>query len=173
MMTPEIGLVTQVEDFADTRLRWWVCNGEQIPAQYTLYVTCVFNTVFQNSESARQLREGAYVFQLGRAATVRGRVLDPDGQPVAAARILVGHRASPYSRETVCSPDGSFVLTGCQPGENLMFALSPELVITGTVRDAITGQPIPRFKVACGMTAPGSDVPFWDRREGDRTRIFK
>lgn len=364
-----IELITQVEDFADTRLRWWVCNGEPIPAQYTVrltrpapiggrvidpdgqpvagaqvgfnhndlwlgqtrpedhafkwietttgadgrwtlrriapdmikalhgfvqhpdYVPCVFNTVFQDPEAARQLREGSYVFQLGRAVAVRGRVLDPDGQPVAAARILMGKRSSPYSRETVSLADGTFDLAGCQPGKNLITAeaegwapstqrielavsghareivlsrgeplwlrvvdrkgqpisdvrvsihlrgilagdpdtmeppplqcdfqartaadggviwdhapdqdlyfyfgapgyraleevmvrpdgrehvvtLSPALVVTGTVRDASSGQPVPRFQVVRGWCSPSSERPIWERAEGDRTSFF-
>jgi hypothetical protein len=53
-----------------------------------------------------------------------------------------------------------------------VITLSPELVVTGTVRDAFTGQPIPEFHVVCGRASPGSDLPFWDRGEGDRTRFF-
>ena len=259
--------------------------------QHPDYVPCVFNTVFQDPEAARQLRAGAYVFQLGQAAAVRGRVLDPDGQPVAAARILVGQRGSPYSRETVSLADGTFALAGCQPGKTLItaeaegwapstrrielaadrnareivlsrgeplwlrvvdrkgqpipevrvsihlrgtragepetmeppplqcdfqartaadgsviwdhapdqdlyfyfgapgyqaleevkvrpdgrehvIALSRELVITGTVRDASSGQPVPRFQVVRGWCLPSSDPPTWGRSEGDQTSFF-
>jgi RNA polymerase sigma factor (sigma-70 family) len=73
-------------------------------------------------DTAQQLLAGTFVFKLGRAVTVRGQVLDPDGQPVAGAHVLSGHVDHSGWRETTTFDDGSFVLVGCRPGKDLLSA---------------------------------------------------
>ena len=43
--------------------------------------------------------------------------------------------------------------------EEHVITMHPALVISGTVRDAVTGKPIPRFRVICGW--PGQFQPVW------------
>ncbi len=62
---------------------------------------------------AAQWLAGTNVYVLDRGITVRGTVVDPDGQPVAGARVaLLGGRR----RETSSLSDGTFTLTGCKIG---------------------------------------------------------
>ena len=67
--TTELRLRTQLDGFADTSLQWRPDRGERIPTNYTL--------------------------RLGRPAPIGGRVLDPDGQPVANAKVSWSHQTDP------------------------------------------------------------------------------
>ncbi len=196
-------LVSQVDDFADTRLEWRPDRGEVIPAEYTLrvarsvpfggrvvdadgqpvagaqvgfnnqsdpaaearpqsddfgwpfwitattgndgrwqidriakaairtiyggathpqHVGSEFLWVSRNPKAEKQLLAGTYVFKLGRAVTVRGLVVDPDGQPVPDAQVAVGRVSESGRRETKSEADGSFSLVGCKPGRNVLSA---------------------------------------------------
>jgi RNA polymerase sigma factor (sigma-70 family) len=59
--TTELELTTQIEGFADTRLLWQTPNGDVIPTNYVLKVD--------------------------RSVMIGGRVLGPDGNPVAGATV--------------------------------------------------------------------------------------
>ncbi len=74
--------------------------------------------VSHDKDSEQQLRAGTYVFHLGRAAAVRGVVLDPEGAPIADANILVGKRAMSDSRQATSGADGTFEVRGCRMGTN-------------------------------------------------------
>jgi RNA polymerase sigma factor (sigma-70 family) len=63
--TTELQLTTRIEAYADTRLLWRPPNGELIPTNYVLKVE--------------------------RAVLIGGRVLDPDGNPVAGAKVGWNH----------------------------------------------------------------------------------
>ncbi|HWN95520.1 MAG TPA: sigma-70 family RNA polymerase sigma factor, partial [Methylomirabilota bacterium] len=78
--------------------------------------------VGQNLEAERQLRAGTHIFQLGRALTIRGVVVDSSGQPIADAQVLVGQRSESGRRETRSAVDGTFAVNGCKPGKNLLSA---------------------------------------------------
>jgi RNA polymerase sigma factor (sigma-70 family) len=67
----ELELITRVDDFADTRLKWVPKRGDRIPSQYTL--------------------------RLDRPVRIGGRVLDADGQPVAGAKVGFSHGQEPVS----------------------------------------------------------------------------
>lgn len=73
-------------------------------------------------EALRQLREGRYVFRLGRAVTVRGLVVDTTDQPVPGAKVIVGIMSEVNSRETTTQADGTFQVAGCKPGRSLLSA---------------------------------------------------
>ena len=76
-------------------------------------------------EALRQLRDGRYVFRLGRAVTVRGLVVDTADQPVPGAKVIVGIMSEVNSRETTTQADGSFQVAGCKPGRSLLSAEAP------------------------------------------------
>lgn len=78
--------------------------------------------VSRDKNAEQQLRSGNYVFRLGRAATVRGIVLDPDGAPIQDAKILVGKRSMSDSRNTTSGADGTFQVQGCRMGTNYITA---------------------------------------------------
>jgi RNA polymerase sigma factor (sigma-70 family) len=65
----QLQLTSQCEGFADTRLEWRPDRGEQVPFEYTL--------------------------RLGRAVPIGGVVVDPDGQPVAGAKVGFNHEENP------------------------------------------------------------------------------
>jgi beta-lactamase regulating signal transducer with metallopeptidase domain len=62
--------------------------------------------------------EGA-VIVLKRGFTVKGRVLDPQGKPLAGASVSVGGDFS-SRRETKSDASGTFVLENCEPGASLV-----------------------------------------------------
>lgn len=78
--------------------------------------------VSRDPEAEKQLLAGACVFKLGRGVTVRGMVVDPDGQPVPDAKVAVGHVGEGGRRATTTLADGSFSVGGCRPGKNLLSA---------------------------------------------------
>ncbi|MBA4150737.1 MAG: sigma-70 family RNA polymerase sigma factor [Verrucomicrobia bacterium] len=59
-------IITQIEGFADTRLLWNVDRGQSIPPSYTV--------------------------RLIRPVRIAGQVIDPDGKPVAGAKVSFGHQ---------------------------------------------------------------------------------
>src|ERR1039458_936662 len=84
----------------------------------------------RDPEADKQLREGTYVFQLGRALSLRGIVVDPDGQPVPGAKVSVGYRISSDRRTATSSADGTFVVTGCKPGKTIISAEMTGFAVT-------------------------------------------
>jgi RNA polymerase sigma factor (sigma-70 family) len=83
-------------------------------------------------EVEKQLLTGAYLFQLTRGMTVRGVIVDKDGQIVTGAKVAAAAlmedpplargrsitRVSTRAKETTNQADGTFTLTGCKPGTN-------------------------------------------------------
>jgi len=69
--TTELLLVSRSEGFADTRLEWRPDRGEKIPAEYTLRVA--------------------------RSVPISGKVVDPDGEPVANAEVGFNNQPDPAS----------------------------------------------------------------------------
>src|SRR5439155_26440760 len=65
----ELMLTTRIDGFADTRLHWRPDRGEKIPSSYTL--------------------------RLIRPVRIGGRVVGPDGKPVAGAKVGFNHQDDP------------------------------------------------------------------------------
>jgi len=78
--------------------------------------------VSRQPELAQQLLEGTVVFHLGEGITVRGLVVDGNGQPIADAIVRVGNLNDSRSREARTGSDGSFRISGCRPGEGIVSA---------------------------------------------------
>jgi protocatechuate 3,4-dioxygenase beta subunit len=133
----------------------------------------------------------APVVRLGKASTLRVRVVDRAGKPVAGAYVAAdtwrGHRlwlslkaqTDPTGRLLHGQTDaaGRFTWTSA-PSDAVLYdifqdgymrkrllpltasdqehvvTLDPELVISGTVTDATTGKPVPRFHVIQGIDQP-------------------
>ena len=91
-------------------------------ASHPEHVGSEFVWANRDSIALKQLLDGSHVFRLGRAVLVRGTVQDPDGQPVADANVLVGHVGEGGRREGKTKSDGTFAVSGCKPGENLLTA---------------------------------------------------
>ena len=96
-------------------------------ASHPEYVGSEFIFVSRTPDAEKQLLAGTHTFKLGRAVLVRGSVVDPEGQPVADAHVLVGHQGESGRRETKTRPDGSFSVSGCKPGESLLTAEAARL----------------------------------------------
>ncbi len=73
-------------------------------------------------EAEARLRDGSWVFQLGRAVTVKGIVVDTDDRPIPGASVRVGRVGESGSREGATDRDGTFAISGCRPGGNLVSA---------------------------------------------------
>ncbi len=72
-----------------------------------------------------RLRARQYVFQLRRGVTVRGVVVDREGQPVFDATVRVGMLGEVHTRETRSLADGSFEVAACTPGRKPVAAEAP------------------------------------------------
>jgi RNA polymerase sigma factor (sigma-70 family) len=99
------------------------------------YVDSALIFAGQNKTTEKQLRDGTHVFQLGRAVTVQGLVLDVGGLPVPDAIILVGYIGGSGRREGKTQPDGTFSVAGCLPGKNLISAKAPGYAVTTVEAD--------------------------------------
>ena len=99
-------------------------------ASHQEYVDSEYISMIRTPDAEKQLLAGTQIFKLGRAVRVRGLVVDPEGQPVADARVLVGYQDVSGTRETKTRPDGSFSVGGCRPGENVLNAEAPGYAAT-------------------------------------------
>ena len=84
-----------------------------------------------------------------------------DGKTDSDGRVFFAH-VTDTTVEVGANAPGYMELCGfpVQPGgPECTLSLEPELVVTGTVRDAVTGQPVPRFKLTTGRPEPQG--PYW------------
>ncbi len=75
-----------------------------------------------DSKTEAELRAGTFVFQLGRAVSATGMVVDSAGSPVADAKVSARRSNESYRREGTTGIDGGFTLRGCPPGALLLSA---------------------------------------------------
>ncbi len=124
------------------------------------------------------------------AATLRGRIVDVEGRPVAGAIIgsdtWRGHRSLEF--RATAGADGRFewrsaprdvvVYDAFKPGymstrqvpltageREHVITLNPELVITGQVTDAATGKPVPSFRLVLGQKYGVRPATTWSENE--------
>jgi len=108
-------------------------------ARHPEYVDSAYLQLAQKPDAEAKLRAENFVFQLGRPVTVRGMVVNADGAPVAEAEVFVGGRAMTHKRTAKSLPDGSFTITGCRPGKDLVSAEADGFATT-TIEVAELGQ---------------------------------
>jgi peroxiredoxin/protocatechuate 3,4-dioxygenase beta subunit len=134
-------------------------------------------------------------FRLEPAATIRFRVVDAAGNPLAGVDVAAdtwrGHRSLTYRKVT--DADGRLTWPSA-PADAVVFhllkegymsvrdasvmasdqeqqiTLPPKLVVAGRVTDAATGQPINAFTVIQGRQFQGRDHIYWERGEGGEIR---
>ncbi|MBX3747577.1 MAG: sigma-70 family RNA polymerase sigma factor [Verrucomicrobiae bacterium] len=122
------------------------------------------------ADAETRLRDSSWVFQLGRAVTVTGIVVDRDDRPVPGASVRVGRVSESGSRETTADRDGAFAIPGCRPGGNFVTAtaegFAPTTLETELAPDAPPvrlvldrGRPL-RIRVVdqAGNPVPGANV---------------
>jgi RNA polymerase sigma factor (sigma-70 family) len=126
---PENHEFTWIEVSTDTNGHWNINRiaPEMIhriygSASHPDHVEADFVKASRDKDAEKQLRAGGYVFHLGRAATVRGIVLDLNGAPIADAKVLVGKRGVSDSRKGTSAADGTFEVRGCRMGTNYITA---------------------------------------------------
>jgi hypothetical protein len=86
------------------------------------YISPGLLMVSEKPEVVPQLRDGTHVFRMGKALSLSGTVVDPDGKPVADAGVRVGGVGDGARRETRSIDNGSFVVGGIKPGKNVVTA---------------------------------------------------
>ncbi|MDR3458758.1 MAG: sigma-70 family RNA polymerase sigma factor [Verrucomicrobiae bacterium] len=127
--TPQSHNFQWIETTTDDSGKWRINRmaEEVIPtiygsARHSNYVAT--GLVFAGRDPAveKQLRTETYVFHLGRALTVRGIVVDGDGNPVPDASVLVGYVSGSDKHNTKSQSDGTFEVGGGQPGKQLVTA---------------------------------------------------
>jgi hypothetical protein len=131
------------------------------------------------------------LFTLEPGHTLRARVVDVHGNPVAGAFFAAdtwrGHRSLAYRVDTPA--DGRITWNGAPPdtvlydigkrgymstrnvaikagGDEFVVTLYPVLEISGMVTDAQTGEPIKDFTVTHGYQFQGNPRTYWDRDPG-------
>ena len=126
-------------------------------------------------------------FRLEPGKTIKGKIVDVEGKPVAGAVVAADTWRGHYSLEwrVDSGPDGTFCWTSAPSDEVLFdmglkgymsirgYAMKPrdkEYVITfkkplkakGTVVEAESGQPVEGFSISRGILFEGHDIPSWD-----------
>ena len=125
-----------------------------------------------------QLRDGSFVFQLGRAVIARGIVVNAAGEPISDAKVTVGRVHETGSRSAQTAGDGTFSIAGCGPGKQMVSAEAEGFAVT-TVDAALgdNSEPV-RITLRAGKTLRfrildnnGNPVPHayigYDAREPD------
>ena len=131
-------------------------------------------------KAEQQLLAGTYPIVMGRGITLRGVVLDPEGAPLRAAKILVGGRGEVHSRETQSAPDGTFEAKGCQPGSTLV-TVEAEGFAPATLRVKLSADSEPlrlttqpgkvlRLRVLSQAGQPVTDADVWLMTLSDSAR---
>jgi protocatechuate 3,4-dioxygenase beta subunit len=105
----------------------------------------------RNASILKQLREQTFVFHLGRPVTVRGVVVDANAQPIAGANVFIGIIASAGRRDSHTEADGSFVIQGCEPGEQIITA-EAEGFATTSIKSVLSADSQVRLKLQGGKT---------------------
>jgi protocatechuate 3,4-dioxygenase beta subunit len=125
------------------------------------------------------------------ASVLRGRVVDVDGKPIAGVNVYPEHWRDMQILDfrMTTDPDGNFEWRAAPPdvvkysiykqglmslrdhvlpanGEEQVVTMNPELVITGRVTDAASGEPVKNFRLVRGQSFDGSSPSYWYQDEG-------
>jgi Carboxypeptidase regulatory-like domain/Thiol:disulfide interchange protein DsbD, N-terminal len=83
----------------------------------------------ESQPSLAQLRDGSAIFKVRRLLVLTGKVLDPDGRPVAGATVVRGEQwgimGLESGKDTKTDNDGNFRFPSAKSGQILLAAISP------------------------------------------------
>ncbi len=97
--------------------------------------------VGKDAEAERQLREGTCVLRLGAAGVIRGVVVDPEGNPVDKAQVLIGQLYASDSKKLQTVADGCFEARGCARGKATITVEAEGFAPTGAEADVDAAEP--------------------------------
>lgn len=101
--TTDLQLTTRLDGFADTRLHWRPDRGEKIPSSYALRIV--------------------------RPVRIGGRVVDPDGQPVAGAKVGFNHDEDPANVKSPENHEFGWIEVATGPeGRWSIDRIAPEMI---------------------------------------------
>ncbi|MCU1359850.1 MAG: carboxypeptidase regulatory-like protein [Ilumatobacteraceae bacterium] len=91
------------------------------------------------------------------AGTVKGRITSPAGAPVSGANVLIEGWGSPH--QTSSAADGTYTITGVEPGPQIMLAQVAELpYMTTLYGNVLTGPEATPINVPVGGTISGMNI---------------
>jgi hypothetical protein len=90
----------------------------------------------------QQLRKGELVLRLGVGGAIRGMVVDPEGQPVAGASVLVGDMYVSNAKKLQTQADGGFEVSGCARGKVTITAEANGFAATAVLAEVGAPDPV-------------------------------
>ena len=99
-------------------------------AKHPEFISTPLTNLEGHPEIEAEMRSETHMFQLGRAVGIRGLVQDPEGNPIAFAKVRCGEIAMSGTRETKTFEDGTFGLKGLAPGKTVLSAEAPGFAAT-------------------------------------------
>lgn len=118
-----------IETTTDENGRWRINRiaKDMIPliygsARHPDYAPSALIFAGQDKGVEKQLRDGTFVFKLGRVTTITGDVVNEFGEPVPDAKILVGTAGESGRGTGRAQSDGSYSVRGCPLGKQLVTA---------------------------------------------------
>jgi protocatechuate 3,4-dioxygenase beta subunit len=127
------------------------------PGRYQLRVRAAGHAAARLSVELSAGETRPLTVRLERAETLRGRIVDRDGEPVPAARVLVFPLDDPAAppREGASDADGRFAVAGLGRGPHRLIA---EAVGFGSTEEASLPVPPPAGEAVVHMEAVGKSV---------------
>jgi len=114
------------------------------------YVGSAMVFVGQDRAAEKQLRDGTHVFKLGRAVTITGIVVDGGGNPVSDANVFVGTVGESGRRTRKTQGDGTFSISGCPLGKQLVTAKAKGFAATTIEPDLVENSSPLRLTLTAG-----------------------
>lgn len=104
-------------EFADVPAGAWWVGPADARGQNGAWVASAATALARHVEVQAETLESRVDFVLSRDLAIRGRVEDPDGQPLGAMDVEAWHMGTEAMSMTRSAPDGSFALGPLVPGE--------------------------------------------------------
>jgi hypothetical protein len=126
----DFGWLFYVETTSDAQGQWQInriakeaVNTLEISADHPAHVGTNFS-VGRDPAAAKQLLADSYVFHLGQAVEVFGKLKDQTGKPISDAMVRVGWAAFTGTRNSKTRSNGAFSVIGCKPEKAALTAVA-------------------------------------------------